>query len=338
MRQWMKDNRWPVVTIAVLFVVNAVLIGLLLLRPQAPVEAVPGGSPSSASSTRDPSRSASPTTETSADATPSEDPSTSSASPTDQAPSSTESTTAADGTTTTRLLTMGSATQGWRATVGTCDTAGTVEATNDGGRTWTSVPDPEMSPLSRLQATDRDTLFAIGGGNDCKATYAISYTAGQDWEARNGRLAESWYVTPRDRTQVRASTGDRSQPCEDEGKGEVLDLASMDNRNAAVLCSDGRIRTSDDAGHTWGKPTTLPGAVALGADADGYVVASLIESCAGVAVTTFSESQAPADEPTGCAPAKGASAGQVAVTTRGGAVWVWAGDQVAVSRDSGSTW
>lgn len=338
MRAWMKDNKRAVVTIAVLLVVNAVLIGLLLLRPQAPVEAIPGGTPYTASPTRDASRSTSPTTESSADASPTEVPSTASASPTDQAPTDAESTAAADGSATMRLLTMSSATQGWRAQVGTCDTAGTLETTTDGGRTWTSVPEPGMSPLTRIQATDRDTLVAIGGGNDCKATYAISYVSGQQWETRNARLGESWYVTPADRTQVRASTGDRSEPCTDAGTSEVLDLAVMDDDNATVLCSGGITRSSDDAGRTWSDPVTITGAVALGADTDGYVASSLVESCEGVAVTTFTPNQPPADEPVGCAPVNDAAAGEVAVTTLAGTVWVWAGDQVAVSQDAARTW
>lgn len=333
MRHWVQHNRWPVVTVAGLLILNAVLISLLLFRPQlgipaepAPKSAVPTAPGSSASSSRaatgsDPSASVRESTSPD-DGSPSPDPTDTSAA-------------VSNNKSTTRMLTFHSAQQGWRATVGNCQTAGVVEATDDGGRTWTSVIDPELSPVTGIQALDRNTLVAIGGSaRNCAASYLISYISGGAWEKRDSRLATSWYRTPQNRDAVRTPNGDRSTPC---GNG-LLDLAVMDDSRAAVLCAGGAIQTSRNAGRTWDEVGVLPGATSLGADKNGYVAGSLTDRCDGVAVTIFGTTQTPDAGGSSCAPTSEARAGSIAVAKRGTRIWVWSGSQVAVSPDAGRTW
>lgn len=189
--------------------------------------------------------------------------------------------------------------------------------------------------MSRIQAIDRSTVSAIGGGpNSCNAKYVISYTSGAEWEARSQRLQGSWYRTPRNRNEVRASTGGRSTPCE----SEVIDLAVMDDQNAAVLCAGGSVRSSEDAGNTWDELGTLPDGLVLGADSDHYVAAGGDEDCEGVTVTIFSATEQPNAADSGCASEAEASAGTLALAVRGETVWLWSGSQLAVSEYSGQSW
>lgn len=213
---------------------HSVLIGLLLSRPGAPVGAV-SATASTPSGQREPSTPSSSGTET-----PSSQPSASSESTESPGPGF-------EMVSSTRLLTMSSDTQGWRATVGNCETPGLVEATDDGGKTWQGVADVDLAPVSRIQAVEQDTVFVIGGDpNSCDAKYLISYTSGAEWEARSQPLQGSWYRAPRNHNEVRASTGNRSTPC----GGEIIDLAAIDDQNAAVLCTGGSVRSSKDAGNT----------------------------------------------------------------------------------------
>lgn len=233
------------------------------------------------------------------------------------------------------MLTFQSARQGWRATAGDCQTAGVIEATDDGGRTWSPVSDPNLSPVTRLQALDRNTLFAIGGdGSSCTTSYAISYVSGEAWERRESVLSASWHRSPQNRNEVRAPTGRRSTPC----RGNLVDLAVMNDVHAAVLCAGGAIASSGDAGRTWDEIGVLPGAASLAAEPTGYVAGSLTDRCDGVAVTLFGATQSSEADGVLCAPVTDAVAGQIAVAKRGDRVWVWAGDQVAASGDAGRTW
>lgn len=333
MRQWLNQEhkKWRVGVVAALLILNAVLSGLLLLRPGAPNRAAstaptptPTPTLSSAPSTQESVRTKSPSPPPSASPRPS-----ASSEPTESpAPD-------LKVVPTTRTLTMSSDTQGWRATVGDCRTPGLVEATDDGGRTWQGVAPLNLTPVSRIQATDQDTVFVIGGDPiDCSTEYVISSTSGTDWQARNMQLEGLWYLTPRDRNEVRDPTLERSTPC----KGEVIDLAAMDGESAAVLCADGSVRASEDAGETWDKVGTLRGGLSLGADSDHYVAALISDDCGGVAVTTFRANEQLSSAHSGCASDAEATSGEVEVAIQGETVWLWSGREFAVSEDSGRSW
>ncbi|MBM7798534.1 hypothetical protein JOE57_001455 [Microlunatus panaciterrae] len=316
MKNWAKDNVGPIIAIAALLLLNVVLIALLLGRPAAPVSA----GPADPSSSSDPSDSAS--------AEPSDSPS----------PQPSAAAEPSDGATPTartkRLISVASDSQGWRATIGDCDTPGRVEVTEDGGQSWTRTTSPELGPVTRIKALDGNTLFAIGGMTDCKAEFLISYSNGAEWEGRNANLRGSWYLTPRDRTQVHAAGGDRSRPCKDQ----LNDLAASDDQHAAVLCSNGSVLTTADSGKSWNTIGTVAGASALGADGSSYVAAGVTDGCNGVTVTTFDAEAEKVKDTRRCAPVPAPSPADIAVAKRGSSIWVWAGPDVAVSRDSGKTW
>jgi hypothetical protein len=115
---------------------------------------------------------------------------------------------------------------------------------------------------------------------------------------------------------------------------EATDLAGLDTTRAAVRCPDGSTLRTVDVGATW-EPVTAEGPVlAVGADDQGYALATTTPACDGVTVTTLAP-DAVAATPGGCAPLTG---DQVAIARNGSAVWLWVGEATAVSADGGVTW
>lgn len=304
MPYWVRANVWPLVTIAALVLINGVLIVFLVLRSQPPSTAEPEG-PSSAQ--------ASPAT-----AQPS------GVGASDQGPVPTQ-----------RLLVITSELTAWRATVGDCDEPGTIERSDDGGTTWQLAKVPELSPVTELETVGSDSLFAIGGDSECKARYLVTDAEGDSWKADNDALNSSWYRIPRDRTKIRVPGGRPSKPC----TAGVGDLAEADEDNIMILCLDGKLRLTRNAGRSWKGAGELAGGQAIGADRNGFVTASLTPGCNGVTVTPFvfkGQSLRRGDRQ--CAPTERAQSGEVALDKEGDSVWVWSGDQVVVSTDNGTSW
>ncbi|MEB0285055.1 hypothetical protein QN355_00650 [Cryobacterium sp. 10S3] len=105
------------------------------------------------------------------------------------------------------------------------------------------------------------------------------------------------------------------------------------------LCGDGRLFTTTDAAVTWSTPATLPGAIALAPATSGYLVVSAGRpECAGAQLLTVTDALVPTVA--GCyavSTPSTAMAGTVAVSEAAGTIWLWAGEQVVRSTDSGAT-
>jgi hypothetical protein len=317
--RWLQENRLAVLVLAALVVLNVTLIALLF-RPQTP----PGADPYIPPTQTEPTSTA-PEPSTTAAATPTPEAEPTTAAPIEPLPA-------------VRLLTIAAPETGWRATVGDCETAGLVEFSGDGGQTWASV-DPGLAPVVRLKALDETTVFAVGGAGDCEPSFTITSSAGAEWESQDNELPGAWYLEPADRNTVHGPGGTAS-PC----ATQVVDLAGLTNTQAAVLCTDGAVHLTDDAGATWAVAGSLAGGVALApqldADADnaGYLVGSLEEGCAGVAVRFVTEDGAGLTDAAACAPVPEAQPGAVALALDEGVAWLWAGEQVLASADAGATW
>jgi hypothetical protein len=113
----------------------------------------------------------------------------------------------------------------------------------------------------------------------------------------------------------------------------VVDLAVTDS-GAAVLCSDGRVRTSR-SGTTWSTAATVPGALALTMSTQGtsyYVAVPGVGGCEGVAVVQVS---APSTAQ-GCAQADASSLepGTVALAVTSDSGWLRVG--AATYRSNGT--
>ncbi len=164
--------------------------------------------------------------------------------------------------------------------------------------------------------------------------FRYPYTSGDYWQKRDHKLGASWYLTPKDRNEIRAP-GNRAKLCD----RDLVDLAPVDENNAAALCSNGAVFSTQNAGATWNSVGRLKGGVALGADPAGYVIASLGKECAGVALNFFGiAAQTLNQKGTRCAPVNGARAGEVDVARTENTLWVWGGTTVAVSNDAGKSW
>lgn len=318
MRHWVRDNKWSVVTIAGLLVLNGVLIGLLVLRPRIAAPAEPSSLPrasDSTSTTANPPGSSSPSAAPSMPRTP-----TAGARP---------------GRPSTRLLAISSSVRGWRATVGSCTGRGAVQVTNDGGRTWLPVTSPRLSPITRIDTARDGTVFAIGGARDtCRAQYKFSTTTGRSWDTRDSELAGSWYRTTRNPKGVRTPAGERSRPC----GGDVRDLAVVDREHAAVLCSDGTVRLSQDSGRSWQRVSAPDETVALARRSRGYVAATVTDSCDGLGLWIINGIGQPGAGGTTCVPVTAVDPTDVAIASAGNTIWVWAGPEFRRSVDGGRNW
>ncbi|UFU07256.1 hypothetical protein [Ruania halotolerans] len=323
--RWIKDNRVTALGLGALLVVTIVLVVLALRPVQAPSSTGPAYTPPP---------SASPDSVATEDE-PSEDPRT--AEPTQDETDAPEE--PIEPVPTTRLLTAASSERAWRAMVGDCDDLSALEVTGDGGDTWEFV-DAGLTPIVRVKALDENTMFAIGGAAECAASLRITASAGADWEESNEELGGSWYLEPGDRNVVHGPA-DAAEPC----SGDVVDLAGLSGSAAAVVCTDGDVLETGDAGDSWSSVGNLPGAVAIApqldgaADFQGYLLASIDPDCEGVAIRSVGPEGAGLDDsPAGCAEVGEVAAGDVAVALSGDVAWLWAADDVLVSDDAGATW
>src|SRR5690625_2608420 len=204
-----SSRRWQFAGLGALVVLNVVLIALLVLRPAAPAveeRETPVSASVDAPSTppvkQEPAPLPSPTERFMLEAAPAE-----------------------------RILVNADESTAWRAATGTCGSPGTLERSVDRGQSWEELP-LELAPVSRLRVLSTQSLFAIGGGEDCEPTYVASSTAGSSWATNDEYLVGSWYLVPDEREAVATPVGELSVPC------EAVELAAVDAMHAAVLCTD----------------------------------------------------------------------------------------------------
>lgn len=324
---WLKDNRLVAVGLGALFLVTAVLVGFALRPVQAPAS---DGTPYTPPPTNSPTASESPSEEPSPSESAGEEPTDEPSEDPPEAP---------EPVPTTRLLTAASADRAWRANVGSCEDPSTLEVTSDGGESWDQV-DPGLAPIVRVKALDEQTMFAIGGDAACSPSFQITASGGDEWQEVNEELAGSWHVEPADRNTI-YGPGGAAEPCE----VDMVDFAGLSNTVAMALCTDGDLQSTTDSGASWGSVASAEGAVAIAPQLDpesevqSYLLASLEADCEGVALRVIGASGGGAGEtPTSCAEVGEAEAEGVAVALMDETAWLWAGDQVQVSTDSGASW
>ena len=262
---------------------------------------------------------------------------------TEPAPTPTPTPTAApESAPTTRSLSAVDGTRAWRADAGTCtpgsEATVAVESTSTGGDSWVASPvttSGELHGIDRVQVTGADTVFVIGpAGAECTTAFAQTFSAGSAFRDYPERLAVSWYVSRDDRATVHSPAGDRPAPC-----AAVVDVAVVSDAQAAVLCSDQRLFRTADGAASWDAGTPVAGAAAVASGDGSYVVAaSGASDCAGTGISSTGVAAGSPVEPIGCAPASVTTPGAVALSEAAGSVWLWAGDDVSVSRDGGRTW
>jgi len=294
----LRSTRWlPTAGVGALVLLNVVLVALLVTRPTAPVGDAP---------------------DRSARVTPGVEATTPPTTQEPDGPAEVERL-ARSG----RLLVNVDGTTAWRATTGSCDEAGTVEHSVDGGLTWQELP-VDLAPVSRLRALGPESLSVIGGGAGCSPTYLSSSTAGASWTANDQYLDGSWYLAPGDTDLMGAPAGTVETPC------EAVQLAALDTAHAAVLCADASLALTADGGATWTRHTSDVRARAVGLTDGGYVVGGAWEACADTLAVTLVRPDGSAEEEPTCSGVAARSAEDLAVSAAGGRVWVWTGEEVTV--------
>ena len=216
-------------------------------------------------------------------------------------------------------MAVNSSTVGWRATVGGCRDKASVEVTTDGGATWRST-DPGIRGIVRLKSYGNGSVFAIGADSNCQPAYAWIRSPDGSWQTDSAMADRTWFRSVDQPNQVHAPGGRLFTPC---GSG-LADLAGLGGFHAAVLCTDGRIRTLP-GGNSWKTVMTDSSARALNADDSRFVVAMIADGCAGVVVQRFdADGTGLTSEPRPChaIPVK-STTGPLGVAIRGDATWVW---------------
>jgi hypothetical protein len=239
----------------------------------------------------------------------------------------------------TRALGALSATAAWRTSAtGSCPAAPvTLEYTTDGGATWAasaSASAAGVSALLSLGLSADGSAQAVGQLNAGCAPALFTTTARADrWTPAVG-VEQEWYIVPGAPSSVNSPGGVRATPC---AAVIAVDAATADA--AAVLCDNERIMRTEDGGATWDGGLYVPGARTFVASASGYLLATVgREDCAGVRLVVVYPSAAPADGSASACRVTAADTSQVSMSLAGENLWLWTGDEFAVTADRGVSW
>jgi len=144
-----------------------------------------------------------------------------------------------------------------RATRGACGegSGASVEVSGDGGATFTDVtPEQTLSLVLRVQALSFTSFQVVGADAECSlATFATS-NGGRSWSRTPG-TAGTWHLLGGDGALIHAPQGDVEVGCTPSAVSSISELV------ARVLCRDGRLLGTADAGRTWSPLGRVSGAV-----------------------------------------------------------------------------
>lgn len=236
-------------------------------------------------------------------------------------------TAAATSKATGKVIVVGLSDQrGWRAVSPTtaCTPAAKpaqVAYTSDAGGTWKPVDLP-LTTVSGMGFAG-GALIVTGTDTGCKqASYVLSSSAAPTPTS----TPLDWSVSATDPTTLEAAgQAVSSQPC----SAGVLDIASDGASDATVLCSDGAIKRSTDAGASWTLRGTVKGAVAIATDSATNKVYVATPATCGLAVGTLDQARSGSSScPQG---ASGLSA-PADLTIAGSNVWLETATSGAVSQ------
>jgi hypothetical protein len=258
----------------------------------------------------------------------------------------------------TRLLSAVSATAAWRATTGPCPaTLAAPELSTDSGASWLASDATGPTGVTALQsitAQSESVAEFVGLDEECAPQFVKTFVGGDNYSSYPVELDGAWYVDPANRAEVHGTGGLAPAPC-----NAVVSLAvsSADADSAAVLCADGRIFATTDAATSWSAPVNIPGVVTLAAADTGYLALAAGAASAAMATSDPAVCQGlsvidirvdPAGDTadliptvTGCyltAEAPAELAGNIAVASAVGTLWLWIGDLVMRSTDAGQAW
>lgn len=228
----------------------------------------------------------------------------------------------------------------YRAAVGSCSDGGSViEATSDGGGTWSAFDVSGRLGVSGIQA-----IAASGNGygfflgldeEDCSTPVAgHTYSAGAEWATATTVPDTLWRIDSEDSAVLVGPAG-----AEVEAPCELVQVAPGGESLVAGVCDDGSVVRTMDAGTSWDQSDPIAGIDALAFAGESLLAASIDgEECEdGAAVSTLDSSLQASN--LSCAPAEDAEAGHTAISSAAdGTLWLMAGDTVLRSADGGGSW
>lgn len=305
---------WSYIGLGVLTVIAAVLVVLALRPPEPPPATIAIDTAASPSPTDDSDPSPTPTVPPEPTAT-------------------VDPTVAPSGVLVTErevLLDALSPQEAARAVAGACPDGGAgIELTADGGRSWSGIETPTDELLRIEHPVSSDIWFVGAAGAGCQPAFVISTDRGESWSAPAPPDGAWHLLSDPDADQVHAPGGNVDAPC---APGRTLAIEGVTFDRAVVLCADGGVFTTVDAGLRWESDGASPGARALAVVDDQPLVAAFpVEGCAGLLV-------APPGETSGAC-VVGASPSGVGMSFNGAqAGYLQAADGLWVSSDGGTTW
>lgn len=183
----------------------------------------------------------------------------------------------------TVFATAVSADRGWRAVnSGGCNGSVRVQASQDGGRTWSTLAEPPAGAADAIGIDGTGHLQLSGQASGGCAQKSWSLANGGSWYASD---AGDW-VPKGAKSGAVMHAGKQVQACD---AGAVIDIATAGNA-AEVLCSDGTVRKVTASG----KPQTVyqgAGLLSIGTAGDKtIVVARSVPGCDGVRLDTLAAS------------------------------------------------
>lgn len=236
-----------------------------------------------------------------------------------------------------RVLSMQDSNVVYRAITGPCpETVAVVENTHDGGASWSAVDlgnyGAVSSPARIISGSDGYLSIAAQNGDDCASMVVLqSYSHGSDWEFVPDGAAVTWHISPSDSSVINVpGVGGVQVPC------EAARLSTSSPTSAAVLCSDTRMATTADSGANWSVSEPFMGAEAIASMGEVFLLAQTGDAgCDGTLVSQVSAGHSVLSS--ACVPV--VAPGQTAIAAAAdGSAWLWAGEDLAKSADSGITW
>jgi len=171
-----------------------------------------------------------------------------------------------------------------------------------------------MASITRIAATSADEVLVVGQQlGSCEPALAITYSGGAEFADRTSSAPTTWYLT-QDRAGVHTPQNRTVAPCQD-----VVALGAASATAATVLCSDGTLTVTADAGAAW-SAVQSPGTVVALSDEGTLALVSDGETCSLVRTETMAALATAAET---------CDAQTIALSTAEATDWVWSGEDVA---------
>lgn len=216
-----------------------------------------------------------------------------------------------------------------RSTRGSCDSGAPaqVAVSQDEAATFVDRDVSNLGETLRVTVEPAGKLSIVGLTESCAVARWTSTTQGKKWTQTTG-AAGRWYLAP-DQTDsaIVSARGRRSVPC------VPVSLSSIGTGVVRVLCDQGQILATSDAGTSWVTLGRLPGAVSIRFTTPSAGVALVRQDGCRAAVLESSDGGSRWSRQTcltGGAPLAVAAAGDLVVAQRS--------EAVDVSTDAGATW